>query len=266
MHSNFYLSAVTLWFFLIISESFSHAGTRPPLTTDRPSQSDASTLVPEGFFQVEAGYTFLQDDSAGTETRNHSLPNLNLRYGLLEQLEVRLGWDGYIASNADPGPVLKGIGDGQISAKLYLKKQTDRIPEITLLAGTTLPTGANSVSSQRMDPFFRFLMTYALPRGFSLGSNLGVTWKTQSAIGGKDTNANFIYTALMGYAMNPELDSFVEFFGSIPMDSGRDQHGFDLGLAWRVLPEVQIDLSGGVGLNDAAVDAFVSSGVTFRLP
>ena len=242
------------------------AGEAPPFTTDRPSQSDASTLVPKGYFQIEAGYTYGEDD-AGPSTEIHSAPNLNLRYGVLDRLEFRLGWDGYQWVNPDPGATLDGAGDTQVSVKGYLLEESGWLPETTLLVGTTLPTGKDGLSSERGDPFFRFLMTHSLPGGFSLGSNLGVTWKTSvDGSGGKDTAADFIYTALLGYAVKPELDLFVEFFGSLPLEEEEHRHGFDAGIAWRVLPTLQLDLYGGVGLNDAAVDAFVSAGLSWRWP
>ena len=239
----------------------------PPLTTDRPSQSDASTLVPPGYLQSEIGYTYTRDDTAGTTTKGHSTPNLLLRYGLLEALEIRFGWNGYFWNNPNPGAVQEGSGDGQVSAKLYLWQESGWLPETTLLAGTTLPFGKNAFSSGRSDPFFRFLMTHSLPDGFSVASNLGVIWTTQTGgITGKDTAADFTYTALLGYTLTPEVDTYVEFFGSFPLEEQDDRHGFDAGIAWRVLPTVQLDLFGGVGLNDAAVDVFISAGLSFRLP
>ena len=84
--------------FVLMAPIGVYAGETPPFTTDRPSQSDASTLVPQGYFQVEAGYTFAHDDATGTSTDNQSAPNLSLRYGLLEKLEVRFGWNGHTTS------------------------------------------------------------------------------------------------------------------------------------------------------------------------
>ena len=243
------------------------AAEAPPFATDRPSQSDASSLVPQGYMQSEIGYTFTDDDTAGTTIKSHSVPNLSLRFGVLDELELRFGWNGYVHNNPDPGATQEGAGDGQISAKWYLWQESDWVPETTLLAGTTLPFGKTGISSERSDPFFRFLMSHSLPEGFSVSSNLGVTWSTfASGPGAKDTAADFIYTALLNYAFSSDMDGFVEFFGSVPLEEQEDRHGFDAGIAWRVLPTVQLDLSGGVGLNDAAVDAFISAGLSFRLP
>jgi hypothetical protein len=190
-----------------------------------------------------------------------------LRFGVLDELELRFGWNGYFHNNPNPGTKQEGSGDGQVSVKWNLWEESERAPETTLLVGTTLPFGKDGISSGRSDPFSRFLITRSLPSGFSFSSNLGVTWSTHSSgIAGRDTAADFIYTALLNYAVTPHLDGFVEFFGSVPLEEQEDRHGFDAGVAWRIFPTVQIDLSGGVGLNDAAVDAFISAGLSFRLP
>lgn len=268
MHTFFYhgltgLLLATLLFF----SAEAKAQAAPPFTTDRPSQSDASTLVPMGYFQGEAGYTYTEDDTAGATTESHAGPSLLLRYGALDWMELRLAWDGYQSVQTDPGTTVNGVGDGQVSAKVYFWEEAGWLPETTLLAGTSLPFGKDGISSERSDPFLRFLLQYTLPKGFSFGSNIGVTWKTSAtASGGKDTNADFIYTALLGYAVNPQVDAFVEFFGALPLDEGEDRHGFDAGFAWRVLPMVQFDLSAGVGLNDAALDLFIAVGISYRLP
>lgn len=223
--------------------------------------------MPRGYVQLEIGYTFIHDDTNGTTADSHSAPNLALRYGLLDELEVRFGWQGYFHNNPDPGTIQEGSGDGQVSAKWYLWRESDSVPETTLLFGTTIPFGKDGISSGRSDPFFRFLMTKSLPVKFSFGSNLGVTWNTQeSDAGSKDTAADFTYTALLNYALTPEVDGFVEFFCSVPLEKQDDSHGFDVGIAWRVFPTLQIDVAGGVGLNDAAVDVFISTGLLFRLP
>ncbi|NIW61709.1 MAG: hypothetical protein GWN24_23410, partial [Nitrospinaceae bacterium] len=200
------------------------AGGSHAFTTDRPSQSDASTLVPPGYLQMEAGYTWSEDDSAGVMTETHSAPNLVMRYGMADWFELRVGWDGYQWIETDPDLTPDGAGDGQVSAKFYLWQEAGWRPETTLLAGTTLPFGEDGISSDRIDPFFRFLLTHSLPAGFSFSSNLGVTWKTlTTASGRKDTAPDFTYTALLGYSVTPNLDGFVEFFGSVPLDDDRDR-------------------------------------------
>jgi Putative MetA-pathway of phenol degradation len=150
------ISRLGAWIFILLfGMPFTAMGAddSPQLTTDRPSQSDASTLVPPGYLQSEIGYTYTRDDTAGTTTNSHSAPNLLLRYGLLDELEIRFGWNGYFRNNPNPGAVQEGSGDGQVSAKLYLRQESGWLPETTLLAGTTLPFGKNAFLPEEAIPF-----------------------------------------------------------------------------------------------------------------
>lgn len=40
----------------------------------------------------------------------------------------------------------------------------------------------------------------------------------------------------------------------------------DTGLTFLVIPNLQLDASGGLGVNDATIDNFISFGLTYRLP
>ena len=42
-------------------------------------------------------------------------------------------------------------------------------------------------------------------------------------------------------------------------------HATDLGAAFLLSPDIQIDLSGGAGLTDNAADYFINAGLSFRL-
>src|SRR5687768_11001436 len=60
------------------------------IETDRDSFTPATTTADRGRLIVESAYTFL-DNRAVKET--HSFPELVLRYGLTDRVEVRLGWN-----------------------------------------------------------------------------------------------------------------------------------------------------------------------------
>src|SRR5262245_36977286 len=63
---------------------------RDEIETDRDSFTPATTTAGRNRLIVESAYSFL-DNRAVKET--HSFPELILRYGLSERLELRLGWN-----------------------------------------------------------------------------------------------------------------------------------------------------------------------------
>ncbi len=42
--------------------------------------------------------------------------------------------------------------------------------------------------------------------------------------------------------------------------------GFNGGVVWRLLPNLQLDLSAGIGLNKEMADGFINGGISYRLP
>ena len=46
-------------------------------------------------FQLEAGYTFTYDRERKDRVRDHTAPELLMRIGLVDNFELRIGWDGY---------------------------------------------------------------------------------------------------------------------------------------------------------------------------
>src|SRR5262245_48839170 len=61
-----------------------------PIETDRDSFTPATTTAGRGRLIVESAYSFL--DNRGVK-ETHSFPELILRYGLTERIELRLGWN-----------------------------------------------------------------------------------------------------------------------------------------------------------------------------
>ena len=74
---------------------FSNLTAQEDLLTDRPDQTESAIVIKPGFFQLEFGWTFTQDDEAGTETETVEVPGTLLRIGLMDRVELRLGFSGF---------------------------------------------------------------------------------------------------------------------------------------------------------------------------
>ncbi len=237
----------------------------PDLVTDRPDQTESSLNVPVGSLQIESGATYTDEDEDGQHTRVFEAPSTLLRFGLSERIELRLGIKGWLwddVSNKDD------FGDSDVGMKFYLCAESNWHPEIALLTSLTVPTGGKGFSTERADPSFRFLFGHSLSDRFSIGYNLGAIWETDEDDNGeRDSLAVFQYTAAVGFAVNERLGSFVELFGDVPVNAhGTPANSFDAGVTYLLRDNLQFDLSGGVGLSDAADDWFVGFGVSYRLP
>lgn len=244
----------------------------PELVTDRPDQTESAETVPRGTTQVEIGWTRTRDKEAGTRVETEEVPGTLVRIGLADGVELRLGWSGQLSEEIKgvqaPAEQTRssGRGDAEIGAKFVLARQRPGRPQVALLASTSVPVGEARFSSDRFDPSLRLLLAHDLRVGAGLGYNVGVQWVSEpSPRGGFTTRPNFVYTAAVGLPLGDRLGAFAEIFGELP-DIGGDSHSFAAGLTFLLSPRLQLDVSGGVGLNDAAPDSFLGVGLSFRIP
>jgi hypothetical protein len=177
-----------------------------------------------------------------------------LRYGLFENFEIRMGLE-YLGNNSVSGlsPLFTGF-------KVNITGEEGFIPEIALLGGLDLPFTANeSFKPENRAASVRVAFSHTLSQRFSLGYNLGVEWDGESVIPG------YFYSIAIGAALTEKLGMFMESYGLIA-EKGNSGHLLDAGFTYLVLPNFQLDISGGLGLNENAADNFLSFGLTYRFP
>ncbi len=76
----------------------SHASAEP-ISSNRPGQSSPPTVVGPGVFQIEGGLLFERETNGSPNTNTITVPQVQLRVGLLSFLEAQLYADGYIFEN-----------------------------------------------------------------------------------------------------------------------------------------------------------------------
>ncbi len=239
----------------------------PELVTDRPDQTESSIVVLPGIIQVETGILYTEEDEASPHSRKLALPGTLFRIGLFDRVELRLGFDGFIAEDGTDEE--DGIGDSEVGVKVFFTEEKGLRPEMAFLASLSLPTGENAFSSERKDPSFRFLFSHSLTEHLALGTNLGMAWGTKANESGVGLNtlSTFQYTISLGMGLTDKVGSYLEFFGDMPMsDKGNPAHSFNGGVTYLLKDQLQFDVSSGFGLSQSAEDWFVGTGVSFAFP
>ena len=84
-----------------------------------------------------------------------------------------------------------------------------------------------------------------------------------------DSGRSFVRYAqswTVAYSLTEELGAYTEWFALIPTgaDTALPQHFFNGGFTYLLSDDVQFDIRAGVGLNDAAEDYFVGTGLSIR--
>jgi hypothetical protein len=177
-------------------------------------------------------------------------------------MELRLGF-AYLSvqdnANTDSLKTSKGFAPLYTGFKILITEEIGCIPEIAFLGGLVLPFTANAFKSPHTAPVMRFAFSHTLSDNLSLGYNLGAEWYGENAM------PDYYYSMALGYSINPKIGTFIESFGFIP-EKGIATHLADAGVTFLVRPNLQFDISGGLGLNKEASDGFISLGFSYRIP
>ncbi len=244
-----------------------------PLVTDRPDFTECAVTVPRGHLQLEAGYTYSYDREHHVTNRTHTAPELLLRVGLIDDVELRIGWAGYSWVNQrTPGetqagrPVMledwsQGGADQYIGVKWKLFDEEGLRPDFAIIPGMFVPTGGNGFSSGDVDPEIKLAWGYTLTDRLGLAGNLNFATPTEDGHRFFQTGAS----VSLAYALTDTVGAFAEYFGIYPNASGTDcAHTMNGGLTWQLTPNFQLDWRAGVGLNEEADDFFTGDGFSIR--
>ena len=201
-----------------------------PIFTDRPNVTDAVPLISPGTFQVELGYANTQMGSFSHTT----IPNLSVKYGLLDWLELRV-LTNYATDKIEVmgSETQRGITPITFSPKFGLLEQDGVIPRTSLVTNFTFPNvGAEAYQLDELNYGFRLLFEYGFGK-FTWTNSTGTDWP-------KGFDQTWAFTTVGGYALTDKLSTWLELFGTFNDDNGG--LGFDFGLAYLVSPSFQVDI------------------------
>lgn len=230
-----------------------------PLNTDRPSLSDNSYVLPSGGFQHEMGFqiNFIQNTPSPNSPTQYTgmLPFNSFRLGIYKRLELRLA----TALVRDPqnNQTPYGISDLEIGFKYQIKENIAWITHVGIPNGTD----GYSIGTQ----YLSNKISGTLPLGkTSLVSNIGMTiFKNPTT---QLNQRNWLSTLVIAHNINPQTFVFSEAFLQYQVSgSGLDRNlfqapGFDFGVAYKMSPNTQIDLSYGYIKNQPFINLGFSWG------
>ena len=253
------------------SDTPSNEGDEPeeaPLESDRPDFTEGTATVGRGRLQIEGGYTFTQAESGDPTADKHDLPELRLRYGIAERLELRLAWDeGMVFDrhiDGDTGRTISesGSSDLNFGFKYAITKQHGWRPQTSILAAATFPVGSPGFSSRQVDAEINYLYGWELTKRLSLNCSTGSEWTAESG----NHYSQFHQSASLVYELTERLHVFNEWYAFFRRDfsDNRPQHNYDVGVTYLVTPNFQLDWRAGMGLNDAADGFLTGCGLTIR--
>ena len=252
---------ITLFTMLVFLPIFAQQE-RPELITDRPDATEAPSVVVRGALQIESGalFTSFEDDVLQTNTTTYN--TTLLRFGLLENLELRLGWDFVEQRNklstAQEEVIQNGLSPLLLGMKVNITQEKGWLPTIGLIGHLFLPfTASDDFKPQNTGVDFRFAFDHTLSESSSIAYNLGAQWEADTP------GAAYIYTLAYGYSLTDSFGLYAELYGDMPENNSAN-HYWDAGLTYLVLPNLQLDATVGTSITEGQ-DVLVSAGFSYRI-
>jgi hypothetical protein len=226
-----------------------------PIESDRPDKSEAASVVPKGYFQMENGFS-IEDTEPGFI---YTHPSTLVRIGVSEHFEFRVIAE-YINIQLDPNPKMDGLLPIQVGFKSKLLDQKGIVPQAAFLGHLSLPGVASEFFRQTyFAPSLVLAFQHDIHDRFSVAYNMGAEWDGETA------RPEFIYAFALGAGLIHGLGTFVEIYGSVPQQR-EDEHELRLdgGFTYLISNDVQADISGGIGLTDNAPEKYIEVGFSYR--
>lgn len=226
-----------------------------PIETDRPDQTETASLVPKGYFQMENGFS-IEDTEPGFL---YTHPGTLWKFGVSDNFELRVITE-YINIQRAPNFDVDGFLPVRVGLKTKLWDQNGWIPKAAFIGHLSIPGAASDEFKQTyFAPDVRLAFLHTFADRFSVGYNVGAEWD------GEDPRPDFIYSLSFGSQLIYGLGVFIEGYGSMPQQLEEDhQFRIDGGFTYLLTKDIQLDISGGIGITDNAPERFISAGVSYR--
>ena len=243
------------------------------IETERHDFTQSAVTVGCGVFQLEGGYSYFYKDGEGKIEASHTGPEMLLRYGISEDIEVRLRWN-YVWQFIDVEPDESGSEDLRYSIKLQMTRQPEQglLPTSALELRGSAPTGGEAYSTGQVEFSLDYIYQWELSEGVTVAGSTGYGTDGFGDFGlvpDAPTQEHFnalSQSAVLGLELTESNTMYAEWFG-IYSDGLEDEFVisvFNIGIDHYVTDDFVLDVRAGVGLSEDADDFFVGVGGGYR--
>ena len=155
------------------------------MITDRPDATESPNTVPLKSVQIETGGLFVSNKDQGIKTELWNYNNTLIRYGILENFELRLAFaiseTRKGLNNEDLKVVASGFSPLVLGAKVAIIEEKGLLPDIGLMVHMSFPfLASEDYKPETTGVSFRFAFGHTLSEKSSLSYNLGARWGDDS--------------------------------------------------------------------------------------
>ncbi len=242
------------------------------MNTDRPDKTESPFTVDAGHFQIEldlATYSYDRHNAArdGTLVRAWSVAPMNLKIGLLNQLDVQFVLQPYLyVHTSDPVAGVarqRGFGDITTRVKWNLWGNDGGTTALALMPYVKLPTNQDGLGNHSVEGGLIVPLAVELPAGWGLG--LMTQFDVVRDGASRGYHPEFVNSITFSHDLVGNLGGYAEFFSSVNPERGADWVGtVDVGLTYALTKNLQLDAGINLGVTRAADDWSPFIGLSWR--
>ncbi len=247
----------------------------PEMVTDRPDQTESANIVSPGYMQIETGFVYSSDTYSinmgditdpermiDAEFTALSIATTLVRIGITDFAEFRAA-SAYSLYNQETGPHTtesRGIEPVVLGMKARISGRKSLIQSAVIINVTT-PAGYEDFTPEYLQPEIILAFAKDITENISIGWNTGAAWNNSF----NPAIPEYIYSIALGIGITENIGGFIEWYGRTPEDYFA-QHQLDGGLTYSILPNLQLDVSGGAAATEDSPDWFVNAGLSWMFP
>jgi hypothetical protein len=250
------LTLVVLFFFT--GFAFSQNAADEGFSADRPGFATPPNIQNSNTLQVETGASFERSTGNGSFYEIFGYNTTLLRYGVNRNFEFRVQ-ENYLGIKTDSTNI-SGFGPLVLGTKILFTEETKWILSASIMLDLTLPyIGDEHFRPDYLAPSFYLLLQKSFMKKIILCVNAGLEY-----YGFSPRPAEFV-AVNAGYSITEKVSCFLENYNWFTGNAA-PRNFLDAGFTWMVRKNLQLDISGGMRLEDISDYWMISAGVTWRIP
>jgi len=209
---------------LIAFISFLSLNINAQIVTERPTQSESSSVLPQGSFQIETGIIReISGDELYPEI-NVTSPITLFRFGITKRSSK-----------------IQGFSDIEVGTKIQLFKKEGSKTEIAFETHLSIPTGSELYTGGTYASINKIAVSHGLTDKLGLGYNVGYVYNGNG-------ESTLLYSIGLGYNVSDKFGFFIEPYGDFAEFSTHTA-SINSGIFLQLKKNFQVDFSFGTGIN-----------------
>ncbi|MCX9147462.1 transporter [Erythrobacter sp. WG] len=238
-----------------------------PICTDRPTKGTATCTVPKGMIQVESDAIFwTRSDTGGQRSDVLLYTNPTVKFGLTDSSDIQFNFAPQVEVRsriAGQTITQRGVGDLTVRFKQRLTDPGDRV-QIAIVPFVKVPTAERGIGNGEWEG--GLMTSVQVPVGAATLTLVPQFALLADSLEPEDRHLEFQGLVNLAYTFGSRTTIAAELWTAQNWDpSGTvQQYSADAAMSHLLKNNLQIDIGGNFGLNQATPDLQVYAGISAR--